>query len=95
MRYLFSAVTPEAKVSPKMSLYEVGKEIKLNLIKRMNNDEDFCILKSSGNLVNPENNVFFQLSYIDPINIIHLEYYMLWNIICFHIILMNQKYTLN
>lgn len=66
---LFSAVNPQACVSPKMSLYELGKAMKSDLIKRMEKGEDFGVLKSKGEIVDPGKNVFLQLSYIGAINI--------------------------
>lgn len=38
---LFSIVTPRIPISPKKSLSEIGKEMKMDLTKRMEKDEDF------------------------------------------------------
>lgn len=66
---MFSAVFPEAPISPKMSLQEIGKAMKIDLKKRMEKGEDFGILKSSGSIENLKKKVFLQLSYMGSIHI--------------------------
>lgn len=66
---LFSAVTAEARVNQKMSLYELGKPMKMDLQKRMARGEDFGVLKSNENMMNPDKKICLQMSYFRSVKI--------------------------
>lgn len=71
---LFSIVTPRICISPKKSLDEIGKEMKIDLNKRMEKDEDFGLLKTNekdNKIINPNKKIALQLSYVGSADIKH------------------------
>lgn len=69
---MFSIVTPWNPISSKKSLSEIEKEMKIDLTRRMEKDEDFGLLKSNGKgnkIINSNKKVSLHLSYVGSVNI--------------------------